>query len=600
MPLTREQGIRRLLEVVKKDIRHTYYQRTVDKADLYRKLVTGEGMETLLKRFAKRESEELFKQRKEITQHVIRSVVKNLMDVFYKVPRSNYQRILTYQSANDQSSQATELENVLAKFWGTESLDDYLSTRFIELNAVDPNAFVVLEFASTDGLTERVQPYPFEVASKDAVDFLYENHILQYLIVRTPLKRTLDSGKEFDGNRFTLYLPDETLLLEQVPDDTQTPFANEGEFAISGDGVYVVLNKHKYKFHEFTPHNAGRVLAFRVGYTRDLFTDGKTMLSPYDAAVPYLMKSIKVNSELDLTMALVAFPLTIRYVDACDAQGCMGGSLPDGSTCQTCSGTGKRRPTSVQEEITLVTPRTPEEMVNPDNLISFKSPPVDIIQFQSEYIDSLTAKAKSIVFNSDIFDKQEISETATGKNIDLQNVYDTLYPLARKYSRTWEFCVNMIANLTDLDKGLIACLKFSKDFKLKSMEDLMYDLQRASESGAGAEIRRNIQQDMVRLLYAEDNLSYQRWVTMDAFNPFAGMREGEILTVLNSDFTPRRNKVLYANMGMIFDELELEYADKEGGFYMLNRSKQRDAIFQKVESLMRETEAVQPSLLNEN
>lgn len=102
--------------------------RTTELASLYRKLVTGDGLDLLLRQFVQRESLEAFTERKKLTQHVVTTVAKNIMDVFYKVPRSNYQRILEHSGDNNEKLTA-ELENVMSTFWGIRDLDNYVQTR---------------------------------------------------------------------------------------------------------------------------------------------------------------------------------------------------------------------------------------------------------------------------------------------------------------------------------------------------------------------------------------------------------------------------------------------------------------------------------------
>ncbi len=71
----------------------------------------------------------------------------------------------------------------------------------------------------------------------------------------------------------------------------------ENQFVPSENGAYLLSNKRVYFLTESIPHNAGRVPAKPVGYLRDAWTNGQTFVSPYDSAVPLLLKSVKVNSE---------------------------------------------------------------------------------------------------------------------------------------------------------------------------------------------------------------------------------------------------------------------------------------------------------------
>lgn len=132
-----------LFNVINNDIRHQDYNRVVNLASKYKSLVTGEEMDTLMRRFDVHESTEAFDQRKKITTHITKSVSKNLIKPLYKVPRSNSaKRNISY--ANDSNSQkAKELEKAIGNFWENTSLDNWFSQRWIDLNAIDPNSWCV-------------------------------------------------------------------------------------------------------------------------------------------------------------------------------------------------------------------------------------------------------------------------------------------------------------------------------------------------------------------------------------------------------------------------------------------------------------------------
>lgn len=600
--------LKRFFNVVAKDLKHANYTRTITKADKYKRFVTGEGLDDLLRQYVKRESEELFKQRKQLTRHIVKSVCGNLLDVFYKVPRSNAARRVLGYTGDESNTRSAELNGILTKFWGTQSFDDYMATRFIELNSIDPNAFVVLEFKDFNNELELVSPYPFEVYSDAAIDYKYENNVLQYLIVRTTVKipkgkinneAIIDRDDEYaNGFKFTLYGPNQTYMLTEVStNETQgVTFIKEGErYKTSENATYVKLGQKFYRYEEAIPHNLNAVPAFRVGYVRDLHTNGDTCLFPLDKAEPYLDKTIKTNSELDLVATLLAFPQMVKYGSKCDDTNCYNGYYNDNTPCKSCGGTGiKATAPSAQDAIVLPMPESKEQLIPLSEIITYVHPPVEAVEWQDKYIDKLTAKCKQAMFNSDIFSRQEIAETATGKNIDMNNVYDTLYSFAQYYGRVWEFCVKSMAKLADRDKNLVVSYTFGKDFKLKSLDGLVVDLKTANDSGADDSLIRHINDDIALIIFGERPVDLKKYYTKTAFNPFSGKSEKEVLLLLSSQNVPKRYKVLYSNYGVIFDELELEYAGNGKNFYELKRSEQQKAIDAKVDKLLEQVEAETP------
>ena len=175
-------------------------------------------------------------------------------------------------------------------------------------------------------------------------------------------------------------------------------------------------------------------------------------------------------------------------------------------------------------------------------------------------------------------------------------MYDTLYPYARQFAAVWQFVVTGTAQIAQLDKDLTARLVIKRDFKLKSLDDLLTELDTVTKSGAGPAVRRNVQSDIARAMMVDEPSEYARWQVREQYNPFSGMSESEIMYLLSSDLVPRTKKVLYANLGSIFDELEAENV----GFYELEPTRQATLVKAKTVELTALTSTAAPSLLGGN
>ncbi len=588
--------------MVIKDYRHTWYERTVYLADLYRKLATGDGLDDLLKQYVKREDDDAFSQRKALTEHIVTSVVHNLMDVFYKVPRAPLRRVLEHSAEDkraDLSEKTAALQNRLDIFWGIRSLDNYVQTRWLEINKTDPNAFIVVEFAPFDARFERAAPYPFEVYSKQAVDYEYQNNVLQHLIAETEIALPTKSNSRGKGKKYTVYLENESFTLTQVASDTPgIPLSTEKDkYTFTDTGGWLRTGDKVYFLQFYPPHNAGRVPAKQAGYLRDGWTNGQTFVTPYEAAVPFLRKSVKVNSELDITMTQQVFPHRLQYAPKCPEHDCINGKQANGGLCPTCHGTGISSISSAQDVIYIKLPKDSEDLLDLDKLLVFKSPAVDVVTFQKEYVEHLTDQCKTAVFNSDIFTRSEVADTATGKTLDLQNVYDTLYTCSLGYAETWQFLVEMTAEFTGLETGLRAELIFSKDFKLKGISDLLADLEAANRAQAGSVVTGAIQEDIMRIMFAENPQAFKKWEVKRAFDPFAGLTSEQVNMALTNTDVPKRLKVKYLLMSAIFAELEQESDEKGEDFYSLAARVQKERIEAKVKAYMDETQAAMPTLI---
>ena len=567
--------------IVTNDTRHQDYTRVTELADMYYAFITGEGLDEMMKKFSMRETDDAFEQRKAITEHIIPSVVSNITSVERKVPRSNgMTRVVAYKD-DEKHKRAEELEKILDMFWGNLSFDDWMATRWIELNDIDPNTFAIVEWKDYDGKTEKASPYPYESKSKEAVMYEYTNNILQYLVDK----------KE---GLYTMYLMNQTIQAVELVEDTEDYRlallnATEKGVIVEVDGRFFFKKADKlyYEIIIYPPHNLDKVPAFRVGYKRDDVTDGRSYVSPYHEAVPYLKKTLKTNSELDLTMALHAFPQKLVAANKCTEPQCyegyMGREGEDSKImCQRCQGTGFQVHTSAQDVIYIPIPRGKEEQLSLDNLAKYITPETALLEFQRQYVEYLTNECMQAVFNSDIFTREDIATTATEKTIDLDNIYDTLYPLSLRFAELWEYGVNLIAEITSLQKNLIASLSFSKDFKFKSKDDYIRDRKAAQEAGAPDVILRNIDDEIIRIDTANNPHEYQIYRTIQSFDPFSGKTDEEIISAMMSNTVPFEVKVLYDNLGWIFDDIFLEHED----FFQMPRKKQVEIVDAKVQEII--------------
>ena len=535
--MNKEDGFELLKTVIEKDLRHQDYKHVTELADKYYKMKTGDGVTDLLRQIVTRETNEEFEQRCRISKSVIPSILNSTMLPFQKAVRKQpLLRDLLYESGD----KTKELEAVIGRYWGEKSIEEYLEYSIIDYNYIDPNAFLITEFDEFDANTEKATPYPFIASSLDAVMFEFKNENLAYLIVRLPVKY-MAKDIERDGYKFTMYLGENTIQLTEAESGME-------------------INSKFYEYQEFNP-KAKKVPAQRFGYIRDAETKGRTFVSVFHPVMLLLEKLMKTDSELDLSTAMTAFPQRFAYVDKCANKDCMGGQLLDGSECKSCHGTGQQPLHSgVKDVITLTLPRNPADMITLDNLLVYKTPPIELLTFNKDYINNLRILVHTMMFNNEIATRSEVAVavTATEKNFGADNMNDTLYPFARNYSSLWEFVVQDIATFTDLSEGLTVRHKFPSDFKMKSLTELMNELKTAKDAGASSSTISAIEDDINEILYSDRPVELKKIKVKSLINPFRGYPEATVRLLISQGLTTDYNATLWANLESIFNEIELE------------------------------------------
>ena len=572
--------------------KHADYQRTVDLAKEYKAHVSGVGIDDYLKRFAKREDEEMFEQRKRLTNSISQSVASSLQKPFYKVARNkNVKKKFTLKG---DKTREEIVQKMISGFYGTnelntKGLDFWLKNRFIELTFTDPNAFVVIEW---EAKPENVplEPYPYEVNSINALDYTYKHGVLNELFTRqseTIIYLDKDGvEKEKVVDAFTLYEIGSSLKVVEY-----CPKYFEAKGIVIDETRQVTFVENEIHFiATYNETNLDFIPAFRVGYIRDTATDGRTFVNPFESAMPYFRKALKAVSELDLSITLHTFPQKLQYVTKCKGKGtkkCNNGMVSGTQTvCSECKGSGLQIHTSGQDAIYFPLPDTPDEMFDLDKILVYKQPPIDLIKFQDEYVRNLKKDAHLSVYNSNMFlaEDPQFAKTATEVNTNTQGIFDTLFPYTEKFSEVWKTAVKVFVRLSGLMTDFELIHIFPTDLEIKTIAVLMAELKLANESEAPSYFRDAILEEIANQVYEGDELGREKHFTRHKFFPFSGKTETEIQFLMASPYVSNFTKVLYANFEAIFTDIEKAVPN----FYKLNYNLQWEKLNEFVKPYLEE------------
>lgn len=569
----------KLIEVVEKGLFHANYKRTVDLAELYSQLISGKDINCLLKQFVRREDDEMFKQRVILTQETVPSTCSTVIRTFNKVFRTDpIVEVIDFEGA-DVQNKIDEMKEVMSKIYGGKSIYKYFQDRFLYLSFTDPNAFVYTTINEFDEKKEKPKPFNIEIPSFQAINYEYINNILQWLVTRSSIQY-LQNNTLTNGFIYTIYGVEWGMVLTQVGNDYKV---QQGEELIILKPDLNDVSKDLYFLYTEYNHKSEVIPVIQVGYERDLYTDGQTFVSPIEAGVPYLMKLVKAISEFDLTMCLHAFPQKFQYLDPCqfkpDQRCHSSGKIQ--SECDICGKTGFRAHTSAQDAQFFKMPKDPQDMINLSEIVHYEQPPIDILEFQNKIIGEWETKFIKSVFNSERFTKDEVAKTATGENVDMQNVYDTLKPFAEKISDVWVHTAAVSSYYMDF-KNPITQHSYPDDFKLKTTEQLLDEISKAQN--VSGHIIESIETDIMKQRFIDNPTEFHKYEIKLKFFPFKGKTRDEIATIINSGQVREDDIILYNYFDLIFSEIEEELLSKDDKvwFYDMATAKQRDLIKKKV------------------
>ena len=588
-----------LTEQIKSNKTHKDYQRVVDLAKEYHAHISGYKIEDYLRKFVPRESDEMFEQRKALTNSISPAVCSSLMKPFYKVSRND--KIKTEINLQNPDKE-TIIKKMMKTFYGSEimeemGLDYWLKVRFPELSFIDPNAFVVIEWEAKPE-NEIATPRPLEISSEQAINYSVNNEEIEWLVAKFGIiYKALEKDAEVSktGFKFNLYEKDITLVAEQVDEHW---WKKNGK--LLPNQTLVEINKNFYVFSVSYP-KTGFIPAFRIGYKRDIVTDSRTYVNPFESAMPYLRKGLKTVSELDLTMTLHVFPQKWQYVQKCEgeskAKRCSGGKVPTtGEECSVCKGSGVKVVTSAQEVMLLPLPDTKDDLFPLDQLSAYKSPPIDLVKFQDEYVRQTKIESHYAVFNSNMFLSYEpqFAKTATEVDTNNESIYDTIEPYTEKYSSIWKTVVKTMVSISAFKGEAKLMHIFPADLKLKTTAVVLQELKSATESGAPSFMRDAITYELAGLVFAGDDVGKLKYYTRHRFFPFNGKTPTEIEFLMASPYVSEQTKVLYANFEAIFTDIEKEMPE----FYQKNYPDQWEILLKAIEPYQKEVSSSNAVTIN--
>lgn len=566
--------------------RHIHYDRTVKVADECFMYATGIGIEAKLEHFETNEEKDAFEVRRKLYKSIVKPVYNSVYSTYYKIPTSNaIQRSIRYP---DNADAEVRLMDSLNSFTQGESFQTFMDTNYFDIKKVDPNAFIVFEFKNFDNFSATAEVYPFIVRSQNAVEYKRDNKGLQRLCVQSEImiKAPRKSEKNKKGFKITCYLRGQVFELVEQYDRITSPdtiFERDGRLFANTE-----KSKKTFELIIYDPYESEYVQAVQVGAEQDISTFGETYVSELDCIHPLIDKMIKVDSEFDLVAALLAHPERWQYGEKCENESCYAGKdRVTHATCTTCKGEIYTLP-APSSHVTNVAPfpDIDQQHVSLKDRVAYFHPPVEIIKWQEEFIENQIERLKELFYSSETFTNSQVSQTATKQTLDRENIYDKLYPAAVRKSRIEDQGIRIIAMILGISEGLVVETTVDRDFKLKTLDSYLQDLESLNRSGAGEIMTANIRERIIEMQNDGNPLRIARFKTIDRLIPFSAKSDKEIMMLRTSRHVRSLDLVKYDYAQVIMNDLERENQD----LYELNDERILDLIETKAIEILERAE----------
>lgn len=547
-----------LIEKVLNKHRHAYYDRTNEIASYWYSMVTGTHQEDYIVSYKQRETEGQKQQRIHLYNPRTKDVAGTAISIFDKVDNSDpIAETTVFPDSSDQvnKNQVGEIDRNVSDFKDGTTLKKWLSENYQNLNATDPNAWLVFTYY-VDG--ETIKTTADIVPSYSVYDFSYDNGDLEYLVTHET-KRALNAGNRggmTDLDCFYVYTKD--TIYHYVE------FKNV-KYQYAEDASKVKVNDTVFMLSEYA-NIGGRVPAIRVGYNPDICTGNKSFVTMLDKSEYLFKELINRKSEFDLSLALHTFLQKFQIAEPCDFHDheekdhCDGGTMSrSGATCAKCKGTGLKIHTSAQDIILVKAPTAEstmegEQFVGLQDRVHYPSMPFDIVNKQDELIDKYSKQVGISIFGVDISERENPNVTATA----ISNYYDSINHVLSAYaygkSAIYRFAVEQIS----INKGYgvpVVRYEYSDTFDILTLQEMFTMLKSAKESGAAYSTIKDMQDDITAKQNQGNPLVIDAVRIREQFKPFKGLSADERKMHLASLSEYDRNKIAYLYNDIIFDRI---------------------------------------------
>ncbi len=594
-----EMLIQTLLNNIAYEQRHPHYDHTVKVAEFCRQIVLGKDQKKILDNYRRTEDDQLKKQRGRLTNTLTQFVVSR--------PRKYFQKISRVEGINelwkaDDPDQLKALQQSFTDFQDGRSLIEYLNFKLEYLGCIDPNAWVIfqrLDDRDLEGNITNTRVYPFVVNCADALNWKRTFGKLDWLIVREGRMEVSAANNvkvEKCLEDFYLYAPGYAIRAREAGEAT---VIEPGE---TERKVTMASGTAKTFYVQSWQNGTVEVPGMCAGTYPDDETNQETFVPWFYAAKQVLLDLIRDKSFLDTTKALHVFAKRWEYTKGCQAshpdhgnceRGYYGGIRDEDHKCGACGGSGIVPAfTTEQQTLILKWPERADQLMDLSKLSHVESLPIDLPVYLGNEIATSERRFMETALNSGVIEKATgtADKTATLTNYEYEDLYDRLYPFAQTVSRFFELCARVGAQYREV-KGFSVDHRFPKDFKMKTLEILLDELDKINQAGGGIYAKMIIRQQILEKLHEDDPQTIQRILSHYKWLPFDDKSDTEVAQILSARSPLDDMRILRENWLDIFQEIESENEVMNAGkkpedkapFYLMTYEAQKKIVDAKIQ-----------------
>ena len=571
------------------EIRHPGYYRAAEVARFAKMIATGEGQEDIIRDIRRSEDEDMKADRVRLTNSLTKYAISR--------PRKYWKKISRVEGINRkiESSDKDKLERLkiqFGKFANGRDLEQWLNWKLEVMNVTDPNAWIIYERKDSrdiEGGIIETKIYPWEVHSSMVINYKYEFDEIRWLIVRDiELEYGTDGSAKTEKvlEKYWMYFPGGIIRMREA-----------GEFVKAQDGEVVRIlmpvtdsGEERKFFLKVIDNGTTEVPAMMVGAYEDEKHAGG-FVPWFDPAEQVFKDLIRDKSFLDVTKVKHVYAKRWEYVRPCRFEdkehgACQQGFLSGNPQwrCPACGGTGSPDTFASEQmvnKLALPTKGSTADLLELSKLHHTEDFPIDLPKWLQEQVEKDEERIMQAVFSKGLVSGATGSaeKTATQTNYEYEDIYDVLAPFADLNSRHFELAYRIGAQYLEM-RDIIVDHRYPKDFKLKSMGDLIAEYQDAKTAGVGYETLWVIQEQIIAKSHEDDPSEVDRIMARYLWLPFPDKTDTELAQILADRSPLDSQRVLRENWSEIFNEIEEQYKNPQ--FHALEYNMQKGIVEAKV------------------
>lgn len=501
--------------IVNGEIRHEYYDKTVEHHEAMEVHVEGKSPDKLLEINRPNEPAEVKEYRLKVYKPVTKSLSDKVVNTFARILNPRLYRI-EFKDPPPQVREGEDIHEYLTEDYPFYlSLMQYIGEVGLKKMFSDPNGVLVIWPTNLEEVqpNDYVTPIPFYYESCKVADFHEDKY-------------------------YTFVEGDTVTIIDQLFKRVYSVEKQNNEFKIT------LVEEYQ--------HNIGTPPCFRIGG----IVKGSQLPFWYQSFIsgvlPHWDKVVTMTSDLDGSIVNHLYPERWEYQVECDNNECRGGyiekkidhGINKGEitkyTCQRCSGTGR------------ITSRSPfgALTINREGLEGDlpPTPPADYITKDIEPIRELKLTISEeeqkgfSAINMEILNKVGENQSGIAKTIDRQDLDSTLLRVSNHlfkyfipniiyYTMVWRY-KNILQPARLIE--YIPTIHPPKDFSVLSINELMLEYKEASQTKVSPFYLRRVEEEIVNSKFSNNEEERLKNLAIIRLNPFPNKSTDDLFTDLSN------------------------------------------------------------------